>query len=187
MAAAALAIDAAQCLSELQQGSVIAYATEAVYGLGCDPDNQGAVEILLELKQRPIEKGLIIVAGELSQLANWIDVEAVSRAYPHVLDSWPGHSTWLLPCKTETPKWLTGQFDTLAVRISAHPDIKKLCTALGKGLVSTSANPAGQSPARSAQQALEYFPHVSVLEGAVDELAQPSVIRDAQTQKIIRS
>jgi len=175
------------CLTALQQGEVIAYATEAVYGLGCDPDNQFAVERLLKLKQRPIDKGLIIVAGELSQLANWIDVEAVSAAYPHVLHSWPGHSTWLLPCKPETPQWLTGQFDTLAVRVSAHPGINKLCAAFGKGIVSTSANPSGAEPARNAQQAQAYFPALNVLQGEVNKVAQPSIIRDAQSLEVIRA
>lgn len=179
--------DFKQCLAALQQGNVIAYATEAVYGLGCDPDNTVAVQQLLDIKQRPIEKGMIVVAGDLAQLSNWIDVEAVATAYPHVLASWPGPYTWLLPCKPETPKCLTGQFDTLAVRVSAHPDIQKLCAALGKGIVSTSANPAGLAPARTAQQAQDYFPDLSILAGAVNKQAQPSVIRDAKTRNIIRS
>ena len=182
-----LVAEFAQCLSALQHGKVIAYATEAIYGLGCDPDSQIAVERLLKLKQRSVEKGLIIVAGELIQLSEWIDIGAIKIAYPYVLDSWPGHNTWLLPCKPKTPRWLTGQFDTLAVRISAHPNIKKLCAAFGKGLVSTSANPTGVKPACSADQVYKYFPHLHILEGVVNELIQPSTIYDAKTQKIMRS
>lgn len=179
--------DFAQCLAALQQGEVIAYATEAVYGLGCDPDNTAAVHQLLDIKQRPIEKGMIVVAGELEQLSSWIDVDALAVAYPHVVDSWPGPYTWLLPCKTGTPKCLTGQFDTLAVRVSTHPDIQKLCAAFGKGVVSTSANPSGEEPARSAEQAQAYFPTLNVLQGQVNKAAQPSLIRDAKSQAVIRA
>mgnify|MGYP003688922695 CR=1 FL=1 len=130
---------------------------------------------------------MIVVAGDLSQLSNWIDVEAVATAYPHVLESWPGPYTWLLPCKPETPSCLTGWFDTLAVRISAHPDIQMLCAAFGKGIVSTSANPSGEEPARNAEQAQSYFPALNVLQGQVNKEAQPSLIRDAKTQAVIRS
>ena len=179
--------DFARCLAALQQGEVIAYATEAVYGLGCDPDNTVAVQQLLVIKQRPIEKGMIVVAGDLLQLSNWIDVEAVAEAYPHVLESWPGPCTWLLPCKPGTPKCLTGQFDTLAVRVSAHPGIKQLCAAFGKGIVSTSANPSGAEPARNAQQVQAYFPALNVLQGEVNNVAQPSIIRDAQSLELIRA
>lgn len=177
----------AQCLAALQEGEVIAYATEAVYGLGCDPDNQSAVQQLLALKRRPIAKGVIVVAGELQQLRRWVDVDAIATAYPHVLQSWPGPYTWLLPCKPATPQYLTGQYNTLAVRVSAHPGIQQLCSAFGRGIVSTSANPSGEEPARSAEQAQAYFPTLKVLQGQIDNVAQPSMIRDAQTQAVIRS
>lgn len=176
-----------QCLAALQSGEVIAYATEAVYGLGCDPDNPSAVQQILDLKRRPIEKGVIVVAGELQQLRSWVDIDTLATAYPHVLETWPGPHTWLVPCRPETPAYLTGRFNTLAVRVSEHPDIKRLCAALGKGIVSTSANPSGEQPARSAEQAKAYFPAVSALQGQVNPLAQPSVIRDAKTQAVIRN
>lgn len=174
-------------LSALEAGDVIGYPTEAVYGLGCDPDNEHAVSKVLALKNRPIEKGLIVIAGAIEQLSPWINTDKLKSDFPHVVDSWPGANTWLLPCKAETPTWLKGQFDTLAVRVSDHPDVKALCAAYGKGIVSTSANPSGEVPARSAQALNNYFPDLTIVDGAVDLTAEPSVIRDAATQKVIRA
>ena len=54
-----------------------------------------------------------------------------------------------MPARPTTPRWLTGQFDSLAVRVSAHPQVQTLCRAFGKPLVSTSANLSGQPPCRN--------------------------------------
>ena len=67
------------CIAALQDGKVIAYPTEAVFGLGCDPDNQQAVEELLQLKQRPVEKGLILIAASYEQLRPYIAVDEISE------------------------------------------------------------------------------------------------------------
>ncbi|MRE47193.1 L-threonylcarbamoyladenylate synthase type 1 TsaC, partial [Escherichia coli] len=63
--------------------------------------------------------------------------------------TWPGPVTWVIPAKASTPKWLTGQFDTLAVRVTTHELVKKLCREYGKPLVSTSANLSGLEPCRT--------------------------------------
>lgn len=173
-------------LLALQAGKVIAYPTEAVYGLGCDPDNEAAVQQILSLKQRPIEKGLIVIASSVEQLSPWINADKLENDFPHVLESWPGPHTWLLPCKPSTPQWLTGEFDTLAVRVSNHPDVKKLCSAFGKGIVSTSANPAGEEPARTEEEVQGYFPNLTILKGFVDISAKPSKIMDGVTQTVVR-
>ena len=60
------------CVAQLQQQAVIAYPTEAVFGLGCDPDSEQAVMQLLAFKQRPVEKGLILIAADYQQLEPYI-------------------------------------------------------------------------------------------------------------------
>ena len=57
----------------LNNEHVIAYPTEAVFGVGCDPDSEKAVMSLLALKQRPVEKGLILIAANFEQLKPYID------------------------------------------------------------------------------------------------------------------
>ncbi|NCC37711.1 MAG: hypothetical protein EOM24_37735, partial [Chloroflexia bacterium] len=101
-------IDLQQARERLAQGEVIAYPTEAVFGLGCDPFNQAAVNRLLTLKQRPVEKGLILVAAHADALA------ALTHLYQQawsdkVLASWQAPTqaiTWLLPKTPACPEWI---------------------------------------------------------------------------------
>lgn len=177
-------------VTALEQGFLIAYPTEAVFGIGCDPDSELAVHQLLELKQRPIEKGLILVAASPKQLESYVDFSALDKQQLEtVLSSWPGPNTWVMPKKPATPAWLTGQFNTLAVRVSAHPQVQALCLAYGKPIVSTSANLTGHPPGRSkaeVEQALgERLAYI--VDGAVDLNANPTQIRDARTGQLIRA
>ena len=107
---------AADCIF---QGGIIAYPTEAVYGLGCDPLDQQAVLRLLALKQRPIAKGLILVASQMQQIEPFIQVD--SNTLCKIKKTWPGPVTWVIPAQSWVPEWLTGKHQSIAVRISAHP------------------------------------------------------------------
>lgn len=171
----------------VSSGGLIAYPTEAVYGLGCDPLNADAVSHLLALKRRPLEKGLIIIAADQAQLAPYIrPLDATVQAR---LDAtWPGPVTWILPASDITPHWLTGNRPGLAVRVTAHPLASALCRLCGP-LVSTSANLSGGIPARTALQArLRLGRSVDlVVPGPVGRLRRPTEIRDGRTGEILRS
>ncbi len=169
-------------------GQVIAYPTEAVFGLGCDPDNQAAVEQVLKIKTRPQDKGLILIAASLEQLMPYIDITPLSQAIlAQVHATWPGPYTWIMPKAAKTPDYLTGNRSTIAVRVSAHPVVIALCNAVDGPLVSTSANPSGAEPARSLVDIDQYFGQsVFAIDGQVDHNAQPSKIQDALTGKVLR-
>lgn len=170
-------------------GEVIAYATEAVFGLGCDPDNEAAVTRLLAIKQRPREKGLILIAADWEQLRPYVDEARLPEpCLRRVLDSWPGPFTWILPARVHTPTWLTGRHDTLAVRVTDHPQVRQLCREFGKPLVSTSANLAGDPPCRTVQEVSAHLGHLLafILPGEVGGRLNPSLIRDALTGQVIR-
>ncbi|MBK1693584.1 tRNA threonylcarbamoyladenosine biosynthesis protein RimN [Chromatium weissei] len=172
----------------LRHGGVVAYPTEAVYGLGCDPWNALAVARVLEMKQRDSAKGLIVIAAEIAQLLPFIGALPTERQL-EIVASWPGANTWLIPALSTTPRWLTGQFDTLAVRVTAHPVAAALCRSYGGAIVSTSANRAARRPARTALQlrrALTLQPDCCLV-GACGERRQPSIIRDAQTGRVVRA
>jgi L-threonylcarbamoyladenylate synthase len=177
----------AQAAAVLRAGGVIAYPTEAVYGLGCDPANEPAVLRILALKQRSVDKGLILIASDSTQLHSYIEPQRLAEN-PEVLASWPGPHTWLVPCKKSTPSWLSGAHDTLAVRVTAHPVAAGLCKAFGGAIVSTSANPAGAEPARRRATVEAYFSGGidMIVDGAVDTTAQVSTIRDARSGKQLR-
>ncbi|MBA6413802.1 Sua5/YciO/YrdC/YwlC family protein [Parahaliea sp. F7430] len=175
-------------LRALQQGAVVACPTEAVWGLSCDPDNSEAVQRLLDLKRRPMHKGLILVASESEQFAALL--QGLSQAQRSKLSlSWPGATTWLVPHHDLVPAWIHGGRDSVALRVSAHPVLAALCRHWGGPLVSTSANPSGSQAPRAAFQVRRYFgANVEVLlPGAVGGADRPSVIRDILTDRIIRS
>jgi len=172
----------------LANGGVVAYPTEAVYGLGCDPWNRDAVGRILAIKGRDRTKGLILIAADPIQLVPLVEPLPGPRM-AEILESWPGPNTWLLPARPTTPSWLTGRFDTLAVRVTAHPLAAGLCRAYGGAIVSTSANRAGRAPARSAfevRRALDGAPDY-ILAGACGGAARPSTIRDGRTGRVLRA
>lgn len=171
----------------LTQGGVIAYPTEAVYGLGCDPRNRDAVMRLLAIKQRSVSKGLIVIAASLDQLLPFVEPLSAERM-EQIVASWPGPNTWLLPARRATPDWLTGRFDTLAVRVTAHPLAAALCRVHGGAIVSTSANEANHPPARTSLQVrLALGDRLDqILVGACADASRPSVIRDGMTGRVLR-
>jgi L-threonylcarbamoyladenylate synthase len=176
-----------QAVAVLRQGGVIAYPTESVYGLGCDPDNAAAIRKLLALKQRSPDKGLILIAADFAQLAPYLDEIGASRQQA-VLASWPGPVTWLWPARPTVSRLLRGAHDTLAVRVTAHPIAAQLCRRFGKALVSTSANRSGQPPARDAATVREQFGSDVdyVVDAPTGGLARPTTIRDAVTGEVLR-
>jgi L-threonylcarbamoyladenylate synthase len=175
-----------QAVTTLNQGKVIAYPTEAVYGLGSDPWNEVAVNKILTIKHRPWQKGLIIVAADFNQLQAFI--QPVSAAILAQLEAtWPGPTTWLLPVSSAVPAYLHGEHDTIAVRVTAHHQTAELCRAFGGAIVSTSANSAGKRPARTSQQVRWHLRDVDyILSGQCSGSNQPTEIRNAQTGETIR-
>lgn len=180
--------DAELIAQTLLEGGIIAYPTEAVLGLGCDPDNEEAVHKLLALKKRPIEKGMILVARTYSQLLPYTDDEKIPMDMrTEIFSSWPGAVTWLLPAAKSTPKWITGDSDFIAVRVTQHIVVGQLCELFGKPLVSTSANLAGEEPARNAQQLYKQFDeNLMLVEGKLGGASKPSQIRHGISGQTIR-
>lgn len=177
-------------IQALNEGGVIAYPTEAVFGLGCDPDNEAAVMALLAIKQRPVEKGLILIAANYSQLLPYVDDKAIPLEKRHqIFSSWPGHVSWVLPASKAAPAWITGKFDSIAVRVSAHPVVQQLCVTYGKPLVSTSANLSGQPSITDPVELEQSLGAMlaAIMPGALGGATQPSQIRNALTGDIVRS
>ena len=171
----------------LKSGGLIAYPTESCYGLGCDPANRAAVLRLLKLKQRPQRKGLILIASRYQQVARYIQPllpaqqQALSEAGTQAV-------TCLMPVRQSAPRWLRGEHDTLAVRLTAHPFARQLCRGVNSALVSTSANRSGQRSARSYAECQRLFgKKVWVLPGQVGKRRQPSTIRAWLDGRIVRN
>jgi L-threonylcarbamoyladenylate synthase len=172
------------------QGGIIAYPTEAVFGLGCDPDNAHAIEKLLSIKQRSKEKGLILLAASYEQLLPYVADELISSEQKaNVLARWPNGVTQLLPKKENLSSLLSGQFTTIAVRLTDQADVVALCNSVNKPIVSTSANLSGEQPAKTWQAVEEKLVKQIdyLIKGKTLGYTEPSKIIDALTGETIRA
>lgn len=177
----------AEATCHLAEGHVIAYPTESVYGLGCDPWKEDSVQQLLELKHRSVTKGLILIA------ANWTQITPLIQPLPaHNLEiikhSWPGPITWAFPASDRVPLWIRGAHDTVAIRLTNHPTAHALTQQFDQPIVSTSANIDGFTPAKEVTTLLQTFGDKTppIVQGTVGTLQAPTQIRDARTQEILR-
>lgn len=180
--------DATQVAAILRDGGVVAYPTEAVWGLGCDPFNKNAVERILALKSRPVEKGLILIAGAAQQLEPWREI----LEYPifsRLIEITDRPTSWVVPDTLITPDWVRGQHPGVAIRLSQHTPVQTLCGAYNGVLVSTSANPAGQEPARSKEHVMDYFGDQldAIYDASLGQAEQPSQVLDLLTGKQFRA
>ena len=174
-------------ITALQSGGVIAFPTESVFSLGCDPFNHDAVTKVLQLKQRPIDKGFILIAADWSQvdhLVHTIPPQALAR----VLATWPGPVTWTFPCTDEVPEWVRGAHDTVAIRITDHPICANLCIQSGGPIISTSANVNGEAPATDELALNLVFPEGidCLVPGKLGGRSAPTPILDAVTGEVYR-
>ncbi len=180
----------ANAAEALRAGGVVAYPTEAVYGLGCDPRNEQAFARVFELKQRPPTQGVLLIGADFDQVAPYIDMTTVPEdALQRALASWPGPNTWIFPRAANVPPWIAGTHAGIALRVTAHPLAAQLCRAFGGALVSTSANRHGQESARDADAVRTAFGTelAYILDGKTGGLERPTPIRDAVSGETLRS
>ena len=174
--------------AQLAGGGVIAYPTEAVFGLGCDPWSEQAFSRLLCIKGRSLRKGVILIAAEFGQLRPLLNAR-FSHLWPRALATWPGPVTWILPCNQRVPAWVTGGRNEVAVRVTAHALSAALSRRFGKPLVSTSANRSGRPPLRAGHQVrLQLGRRLNgVVSGALGGQTRPSQIFVGRTGTRLRA
>ncbi|MGB0132642.1 L-threonylcarbamoyladenylate synthase [Dokdonella sp.] len=176
-----------RAVAALRAGGVIAYPTEAVWGLGCDPLNQDAVARLFELKQRPTDLGVLLIGASFEQVQPFIGAcpdAAIERARA----SWPGPHTWVFPSSTLVPPWISGRHPGIGLRVSDHPVPRAVCTGFGAPMVSTSANVHGHAVARNRAEVEASFGLMldAIVDGELGGLEQATPIRDAITGEWLR-
>ena len=172
----------------VRAGGVIAYPTEAVFGLGCLPRDRRAVMRVLKIKRRSWRKGLILIGADLGSLERYVVLPPEPRR-AEVLATWPGPHTWVLDARDDAPRWITGGRASVAVRVTAHPVAAELCRCVGEALVSTSANVSRRPPhrrlltlRRDLGRSVDY-----VLAGALGGLSAPTAIRDGRSGRVLRA
>jgi L-threonylcarbamoyladenylate synthase len=155
--------------------------------VGCDPNNYRAVRKLLRLKQRPQDKGLILIAANYPQVKNYLQPLKIKQQAV-LAEGGAQAITYLMPALTATPHCLRGAHHTLAIRLTAFQSAAQLCKGVRHALVSTSANRSGKRPAKTYAECQRLFgDRVWVLRGKVGARKKPSTIRTWADGKIIRS
>ena len=172
----------------LNQGGLIAYPTEAVWGLGCDPENEAAVSKLLRLKSRPMSKGMILVAGNQAHLSPWLS-QLTPSLQAKLIARYPNPTSWIVPDQGISPSWVRGDHLSVALRLSQHSGVQAICQAFKACIVSTSANPAGLAPALSMQQIMDYFGQQvdAIFDAPLGEASQPSQIKSLLDDSLVRN
>lgn len=170
----------------IDSGGVIAYPTESVFGLGCDPYNSDAIKKILSIKKRPAYKGLIILVSDIEQAQPFLQplsnqqLERVNTPRERAI-------TWLMPCLPEVSPLLRGHFQSLAVRITQHPIARAICELTNTPLVSTSCNIAGKSELKTVVEVRNH------MKAKIDWLVSgrcggqaPSQIIDITNNRVLR-
>ena len=161
----------------IRNGGIIAYPTDTIYGLGCNPYNAQAVHEVNQLKQRPQNKQFILLAGDIEQIKPLIVLDEEQQVR---ITQTSEPTSWIADASPQAPAWLTDQRNTLSIRVTDNALVKKLCAALGHAIISTSANPSGKKPAHNSLELHRYF------HGRVDKILASQKKLTARPSKIIR-
>ena len=186
----------ARAAQSLKSGSLIAFPTETVYGLGADATNQQAVARIYEVKGRPADHPLIVHVGDMQDIAQWSD-EIPDYAIALARTFWPGPMTLILKRSSLAQDFITGGQETVGLRVPNHVVALALLNEFkkigGKGIAAPSANRFGHVSPTTAQavgdELSQYLKEVDlILDGGPSQVGVESTIIDCTTQspKILR-
>lgn len=161
----------------IKHGGVIAYPTDTIYGLGCDPYNFHAVNLVNAIKNRPLNKNFILLAANIEQIKSLVILDKEQEKY---ITQQTQSISWVIQASPSAPQWLIDKNNMITIRLSQHAVVKRLCLALGHAIISTSANPSGKSPAKNSLDLHKYFHH------RVDKILLFNYKKKSNPSKIIR-
>lgn len=163
-------LDSEEVVAELRTGATLVYPTETCYGLGCDATNADAVARVFAIKKRQGNKPVLMVMPNVEMLIEYVEwnetLENLAQKY------WPGPLTVVAPLKAgvKLPPGVVGEDGTIAFRVTSHPLPVALAQALGRPLVSTSANLAAHASP---------YEFAAVISMFATQLIQPDILIDA--------
>ena len=139
----------------LENGGVISFVTDTVWGLGCLPDNEKAVKKIYEIKKREAQKPLILMSSEVEYLKPF--VKEINTTAQQLINSYfPGALTLVLEKSEKTPDYVTSGLKTVGIRVPDNEVFKELCQyAKDKVLATTSANLSHEPSAKTYEQAIK--------------------------------
>lgn len=181
---------------DLQSGSLVAFPTETVYGLGADATNAAAVARIYEVKGRPADHPLIVHLADMQDIADWAS-DIPDYAIDLARSFWPGPMTLILPRTELAQDFITGGQPTVGLRVPDHTLALALLAAFkkigGKGVAAPSANRFGHvSPTTATAVREELGDYLAesdlVLDGGPSAVGVESTIIDctADAPRILR-
>ena len=181
------ALDLNQSINWLKAGKVLVHPTESIWGFGCDALNESAIDLIFKLKQRPLNKSLIVLAESYFSIKKF--VTSLNPDQEKLLnEKWPGPYTFLFTYNKNLPNHLMNDTGKIAIRVSNHLPIKCLLKGYKGFMVSTSANFSGQSNINCPNKILETFANddIAYYDELLGDQSKPSQIIDLETGIIIR-
>jgi L-threonylcarbamoyladenylate synthase len=160
------------------RGGLIAFRTDTFYGVGADPFNTAALELINALKGRD-GKPILVLASDAEEAERLI-AERTRTFDLLAARHWPGALTLVASARAEVPELLTAGTGTVGVRLPDDAEARAIVRACGGLLTATSANPAGRPPARTAAEVADYFPEGLglVIDGGATRTELPSTVVD---------
>jgi len=163
----------------VRAGGLVAFRTDTFYGLGADPFNRDALQQLLALKGREDGKPILLVISDASEVERFNArggklFDAISARH------WPGALTLVVSARPELPEELTAGTGTIGLRLPADAEVCELVRVCGGALTATSANRAGEPPARTAGEVARAFPTglELIVDGGAARSQAPSTVLD---------
>ena len=181
------ALDLNQSINWLKAGKVLVHPTESIWGLGCDALNESAIDLIFKLKQRPLNKSLILLAESYFTIKEF--VTSLNPDQEKLLnEKWPGPHTFLFTYNKNLPSHLMNETGKIAIRVSNHLPVKNLLKVYKGFIVSTSANFSGQSNINCPNKILETFANddIAYYDETLGNQLKPSQIIDLETGIILR-
>ena len=166
-------------IAMLENGGVVVYPTETVYGIGCDPLNEDACNRIQRIKKRIAPKPFILLASTIGQVTDFMgELDDTAARLANIF--WPGPLTIIMRPTNEIPSHLLGKTGGVAFRVTSHPVATALADGIGRPLVSTSANRAGNTPLVTYEDACEHFRGLAdlILENPEPLHGKPSTVID---------
>jgi L-threonylcarbamoyladenylate synthase len=167
-----------EAVTVLQGGGVVAYPTDTVYGLAVDALNEVAVARLYTVKQRPADKALPLIIGDLGQLSQVV-AALPGRAEQLIAAFWPGPLTLVLEPHACIPTSVLGQSGGVGIRWPAAALSQRLALVLGRAITASSANRSGCPAALTAAEV------VTQLASRVDLILDGGAVANADVSTVV--
>ena len=174
----------AEAVAALRNGEGVLYPTETLYGLGFDPFSEAALDKLYETKKRDPAEPVLLVIASVEQLGPLVE-EVSNKASAFMNTFWPGPLSLVFNKSEALPSRVCGGRQTVCVRWTSSSIAQQLCVAFGGAVTSTSANRAGEPPARTVAEADIEGIAIGIDAGILDG-SLPSTVLDPETGTIFR-